>query len=376
MDSGKIRSQLEMLANRLIKRQKHLKKWAHRTGAGAYRLYDKDIPEIPLVLDYYRNNEVQAISGALYKRPYEKEANEEQQWLLCMKETIADTLSIKPDHIFIKTREKQKNAEAYDGEKTGDSIGRASENGTKSLRPQYQKIAALRFDMNIQENEYLLKVNLSDYIDTGLFLDLRKLRKLVKEEASGKKILNLFCYTGSFSVAAAQGGAALVDSVDISNTYLQWTHDNFELNNLHAEYAGYAGRGPWSSSNKVTHKTCAGYRLIREDVFRFLDRPAADHRYDIIILDPPIFSRSKKMEGTLDIKRDFLTLLSRCFNILNPNGIIYFSVKAKTFRLDEASLRASYKNITLTDISEKIRDEDFKGKRLSPVYRIERSKVG
>jgi 23S rRNA G2069 N7-methylase RlmK/C1962 C5-methylase RlmI len=344
LEKEKIEAQALMLANRLIKKQKHLKKWAKRLGVGAYRLYDKDIPEIPLVLDYYHNGAAEAISGALYKRPYQKDETEERQWLARMKTAITDALLINDNHIFIKMRARQRSA---------------AEEG--SAHAQYNKLSSAHFDMLVQEHTYLIKVNLSDYIDTGLFLDLRKLRGIVQQEACGKNVLNLFCYTGVFSVAAGAGGAERVDSVDISNTYLRRTHDNIVLN-------GDATR----------------HHLIREDVFRFLDEAGKRKcLYDIIILDPPIFSTSKKMEGTLDIKRDWMILLEACIKLLQPEqqgadgksggGKIYFSPKARGFTLETQELTASYHDILISEISEKIRDEDFKGYRIPATYMIQRS---
>ncbi|MDR3301683.1 MAG: class I SAM-dependent methyltransferase [Spirochaetaceae bacterium] len=338
----KIEAQAEMLANRLIKKQKHLKKWAKRLGIGAYRLYDKDIPEIPLVLDYYHNGAIEAISGALYKRPYQKDETEERQWLECMEKAIYQALPIDGKHLFIKTRARQRSA-------LQDA----------AVRPQYNKLSTAHFDMLIKEHNYLIKVNLSDYIDTGLFLDLRKLRSIVQQEAAGKKVLNLFCYTGVFSVAAGTGGAERVDSVDISNTYLRRTHDNLVLN------------------GQLTK-----HHLIREDVFQFLTQAAQrKYVYDIIILDPPVFSASKKMEGTLDIKRDYGTLLDGCIKLLSPQqasaggtgGKIYFSAKARGFKLDKHALATASPDILMNEISEKIRDEDFKGYRMPATYMIQRT---
>jgi len=179
--------QAELLRNRLTKRYKHLRKWARRLGIDAYRLYDRDIPEIPLLIDLYGD----AVSGALYERPYEKEPQEEEVWLAVMKHVIAETLELPLDQIFIKQRKRLRNRDE----------GSA----------QYQKIDSKAVIRQVHEGGLTFQVNLSDYLDTGLFLDHRLSRDLIRSEAKGRRVLNLFCYTGSFSVYAAHGGAAQVD---------------------------------------------------------------------------------------------------------------------------------------------------------------------
>ena len=186
--AGKTAAQAEIFSNRLKKRLSHLRKWAKRSGAGAFRLYDRDIPEIPLVLDLYGDIAV----GALYKRPYEKDPAEEANWLHVMREAAARSIGLDRNHVIIKQRERQR--------------GQA----------QYEKITGRKLIREITEGTFKFKVNLSDYLDTGLFLDRRLLRRMVCEDSQGKRVLNLFCYTGSFSVAAAAGGAI---SVDLPNEF-------------------------------------------------------------------------------------------------------------------------------------------------------------
>jgi 23S rRNA G2069 N7-methylase RlmK/C1962 C5-methylase RlmI len=196
--------QEELLFNRLVKRYAHLRKWARRIGIDAYRLYDRDIPEIPLVLDLYGD----MVSGAIYKRPYEKDAEEEAVWLEAMKDAVSKAIGIDRSKIFLKTRERQKG------------------------KNQYGPLGKGHVWKEIREGNLVFRVNLSDYLDTGLFLDNRKKRAMLMAEANGKKVLNLFCYTCSLSVAAAAGGAARTDSVDMSNTYLDWAETNFALNGI------------------------------------------------------------------------------------------------------------------------------------------------
>jgi 23S rRNA G2069 N7-methylase RlmK/C1962 C5-methylase RlmI len=205
-------------------------------------------------------------------------------------------------------------------------------------------------------------VNLSDYLDTGLFPDRRRLRALTASEAAGQRVLNLFCYTAAFSVYAAAANAALVDSVDISNTYLDWGAANFGLNGFRAERAAFplrASRNPQADGDGG--ESHSRYRLIRADVFPFLaEAAAAGFSWDRIILDPPAFSNSKKMRGPLDLKRDHRELITRCLALLSPGGKLYFSANPRHFKLDPAD----FPGTALRDISAFMGDEDFQGKNI------------
>jgi 23S rRNA G2069 N7-methylase RlmK/C1962 C5-methylase RlmI len=318
-------NQAQMFSNRLQKRFAHLKKWAARTGAGVFRLYDRDIPEIPLVLDFYGNPRDAALAGALYKRPYDKDENEEALWLAAMKHSAAHALQIDEQNIFIKYRQRQRG------------------------KNQYEKLSDSGFVRVISEGGLSFKVNLSDYLDCGLFPDRRLLRAMIKNEAAGKKVLNLFSYTAAFSVYAASGGAESTDSVDLSNTYLAWAEENFSLN-------GYAARPVSHIDQNVKH------RLIHADVLDFLHR-VQKTRWDIIILDPPAFSNSKKMKTNIDLNRDKTELIARCLDLLAPGGKIFFSINAKV-KADE--LR--FPNVV--DLGGKMVDEDFKGRKTSGSFLI------
>jgi len=336
--------QAQMLANRLQKRYRHLRKWARRTNIEAFRLYDNDIPEIPLVLDLYGD----AISGALYKRPYEKDVAEEERWLCAMTDAVAQSLSLNRDNIIIKWRERQR----------GES--------------QYEKIADKGLTRVVSEENLKFKVNLSDYLDTGLFLDRRAMRRMVGADSQGKRVLNLFAYTASFSVHAAAGGASYTDSVDLSNTYLAWARDNFALNGFEAaimrqeEY--FAERG--------ARDNCP-HRLIRADVATFLQTATAEkRRWDSIIVDPPAFSNSTMAHNDFDLRRDYAALLGDCFALLAPKGKLWFSASARSFKADaaelEAVLRENFPSVAVNSISDKIVDEDFKGKRMPRAFQIQK----
>jgi 23S rRNA G2069 N7-methylase RlmK/C1962 C5-methylase RlmI len=339
--------QAEMFANRLQKRFRHLKKWAQRTGSGALRLYDRDIPEVPLVLDYYGDASLPgeaAIAGALFKRPYEKDEADEEKWLCAMREAVCAVLGVSLESVFLKQRQKQRGAD------------------------QYEKMAEARFTKIVSEGDLAFKVNLSDYLDTGLFPDRRLLRAIVRAEAQGKRVLNLFSYTGSFSVYASAGGALSTDSVDLSNTYLSWARENFSLNGFSASMLQQ-----WDffsdSHLQSTHK------LIRADALDFIEKAAAaKKRWDIIVLDPPSFSNSKKMAGNFDLRRDIAGLLAKCLNLLSPGGKIFLSVNTRhcTAIFDELETRlAPYaENVRVTDLGNRIVDEDFKGKKMPKAFLV------
>lgn len=364
--------QAGLLENRLAKKYKLLKKWARKERITCYRLYDRDIPEVPVAVDLYEflpdsisdkiecalymrqtlaeisANNISVINELkertyvhlyLYERPYEKDEKEEENWLSLMAKTCSKVLQIPEDHVLTKHRKKQR----------GDN--------------QYEKIESkMTVQGTVQECGQLFTVNLSDYIDTGLFMDHRPLRNIVRATAGGKAVLNLFCYTGSFSVYAAEGKANYVESVDMSKTYTTWARKNMELN-------GFDDR------NK--------YVFTRQDAIGFLNQKNAEvkseskvNRYDLIILDPPTFSNSKSTENVLDINRDWSDLCKKCVNILNPNGTLYFSTNSKRLSFNEEELKSKLDSdisISVTDITEQTIPEDYKGKKLHRCWKIVRA---
>jgi len=327
MNTEKTDLQNGLLFNRLAKRYRHLKKWARRTGTNAFRLYDRDIPEIPLVLDLYDD----AVSGAVYKKHMgiqqgenENEAGHDEIWLRAMKNAAAKALDIPESRIFLKERQRMRNRQ-----ETGN---------------QYNKINNKGFYRDAIEGDLKFRVNLSNYLDTGLFLDARKKRALIRLEARGKRVLNLFAYTCSLSVAAAIGGAKQVDSVDLSNTYLEWGKVNYALNGL-----------PLSDK----------FSFVRSDVIQFVNQAMLrKSRWDIIILDPPSFSNSKRMQETLDIRRDYRELIGKSLTLLSPGGTMYFSTSAKGFHFQNED----FPEFIIKDLRPSIIDEDFKGKRIPACY--------
>lgn len=312
---------LVFLENRLRKRYKHLKKWARKNKIFAYRLYNKDIPEFPLAVDLYENKEDAKTYVILtfYKQPADKTEDLEAMWIKDRVSICAKILDIPEENIFVKMRERKK------------------------ALSQYEKIAEKEKTILVEEHDNLFKINLSNYIDTGLFLDHRNLRLIVKNEAKDKSVLNLFCYTASFSVHAASAGASLVDSVDLSNTYLEWAKENFLLNKLEGE----------------------NFSFIKSDVIQFLK--SCKKKYDLIILDPPTFSNSKSTTTILDINRDYEELIKRTYALLNPDGCLYFSSNSKSLKveLENFSFAKEMQEITKQTIS-----EDFLGKRPHRSWKI------
>ncbi|MCU7853399.1 MAG: class I SAM-dependent methyltransferase [Candidatus Thiodiazotropha sp. (ex Monitilora ramsayi)] len=275
--------ELNAFTNRLRKNQRHWSKWARRRGISCYRLYDRDIPEFPLAVDWYAGQAHAQIFARKGLEPLDEQA--EQQ----IGNTICQVLEISSDALAFKTRQRQRGLAQY--EKTGETS-----------RP-----------MTVEENGLQFEVDLHSYLDTGLFLDHRNTRAMVRERAMGKRMLNLFAYTGSFSVYAAAGGAIATTSVDLSNTYQAWTGRNLALN-------GFSG---------------PDHELVREDVFAYLERTVRERRlFGLIVLDPPSFSNSKKMLETLDVQRDHARLIEACKKLLTPTGELIFSTNRRRFKLD------------------------------------------
>lgn len=324
--------QAELFGNRLTKRYKHLKKWAKRTGVYCFRIYDRDIPEIPVALDIYETeSDDPTIAGErylqlyLYDRPYEKDESEEEAWLTAMAESAANAIGIPVQQVVAKHRKHQKGENQY--EKLNES-------------------RSGRIEFIAKEHNERFWVNLTDYLDTGLFFDHRALRHTVRDTCKGKRVLNLFCYTGAFSVYAAHGRASGVDSVDLSKTYLNWARKNMALNGF---------------------KENDTYRFFENDVVTWLK--SASDQYDIIVLDPPTFSNSKKTDTLLDINRDWPLLVQLCYQRLNLNGILYFSTNSQRLKFEEQELSA-LRGAEISDITAQTIPEDFAGGKPHRCWKI------
>ena len=363
--------QAELFSNRLKKKYKELRKWARKNRISCYRLYDRDIPEVPVSLDLYeflpdgvdsvietarfmsdQNTRLSANDPTveqgikertyavlyLYERPYEKSDEDEAEWLNAMAAAANSVLGIEASHIVKKSR------------------------GHKSHKDdeQYQKNdSAQEISGFVQEQGQIFRFDLTTYLDTGLFFDHRPLRTVVRDTASKKRVLNLFCYTGSFSVYAAQGNASYVESVDLSNTYLAWAKDNMKQNGF---------------SDKKR------YAFTKADCMRFLQEKAVaaksgslakEELYDLIVLDPPTFSNSKSTTDVLDINRDWPQLVKDCLNILAPGGRLYFSTNSERIKFDISKIpakTAAGTDFIWKEITEETIPQDYAGKKAHKVW--------
>lgn len=298
-----------MFQNRLLKVYRHIGKLARRQGISCYRVYDHDLPEFAFCIEVYEEH----IYLAEYKRKFEMAESAHEEFLERSIMIICEVLQAQPDNVFIRQRQRKP--------------GRLG---------QYQKAGEEHAEFIVKEAGLQFKVNLSDYLDTGLFLDHRITREMVRSESEGKRVLNLFCYTGSFSVYAAAGNASYTESVDLSKTYLQWAEDNFRLNHLF-------------SPDK--------HKFIHADVKQYLDELPRSG-FDLVIMDPPTFSNSKRMKDFLDIQRDHVELVNKVMAILSPGGVLYFSTNYSKFELDKDNLHASQ----VKDITRATTAFDFEGK--------------
>ncbi|MDO4640747.1 MAG: class I SAM-dependent methyltransferase [Neisseria sp.] len=302
---------IQSFSNRLGKNIKHYLKWARRNHIEAWRMYDRDIPQFPFAIDVYGERiHLQEYDTGWLMQPKEYEA-----WLKEVVEAVAFVTGFPETHIHLKRRERQKGVQ------------------------QYEKTGLAGEDFVVSENGRRFWVNLDKYLDTGLFLDHRNTRAKVGEMAAGKRFLNLFAYTGSFTVYAATGGAAASETVDLSNTYLDWARRNFELNGMDA----------------------ARHQIVRADVFAYLQTGIRESkRFDLIVMDPPSFSNSKKMLDILDIQRDHVRLIDDAMKLLAPDGTLFFSNNLRSFKLDEALVQ----RYQVKDISHQSVPEDFRNKKI------------
>lgn len=298
-----------MFRNRLTKVLRHLGKQAKKQGIGCYRLYDHDLPEFPFCIELYGP----MVYVAEYRRRHGMTEEEHDNWVQQCLQAVAETVQVPIENIFLKLRQRK--------------AGRLG---------QYQRQDDAAKEMVVEEGGLKFIVNLSDYLDTGLFLDHRITRQRLKEQCRGKRILNLFAYTGSFSVYAAAGDAEEVVTVDLSKTYLAWAKKNMELN-------GFTDAGR--------------YKYVHADVKQYLKTIAPEY-YDLIVMDPPTFSNSQRMEDVLDIQRDHAELINDCLKGLKTGGVLYFSTNNRTFVLEADKITAA----AVKDITKLTTPFDFEGK--------------
>lgn len=271
------------LVNRVRKNARQRDRWARREGIEAYRLYDRDMPEFPLALDRY--------GDWLHMQVFERRRPLADAELDTLRDALAEAFAMPPSKLAIKLRRRQR----------GNS--------------QYEKLHADAPSFTVAERDLRFEVNLLRYLDTGLFPDHRDTRQRVRERADGRSFLNLFAYTGSFSVYAAAGGARRSVTVDLSKTYQAWSRRNLVRNGF---------------DDPSRHS------FMQSDVLTFLQRMRkAAARFELIVLDPPSFSNSKRMRESFDVQRDQLSLLRASCDLLAPGGELLFSNNRQGFKLDQ-----------------------------------------
>lgn len=303
---------LQTIQNRIEKNYKHRAKWARKEGIECFRIYEKDIPEFPFIVDVYKDHAV-----IFEKRDSEIDAEKIDHFNYIIS-AVKNVMHLPEEKIVIKSRMKQK--------------------GTT----QYERLEERNEFFPVKEYQAQFLVNLHDYLDTGLFLDHRPMRQVIFKEAKGKKFLNLFSYTGTVSVMAALGGATHVTSVDLSSTYQEWARKNFE-------------------HNKISLKE---HNFIVQSALDYLEKAVS--QFDLIFLDPPTFSNSKKMEEDFEVEKDQEFLIKHCLRLLNPGGTLYFSNNKRKFKLDPKILELAQ----VEDISEKSIPLDYRDRKIHHCYKI------
>ncbi|MGH8502763.1 MAG: bifunctional 23S rRNA (guanine(2069)-N(7))-methyltransferase RlmK/23S rRNA (guanine(2445)-N(2))-methyltransferase RlmL [Gammaproteobacteria bacterium] len=308
-------------ANRLRKNARNLKRWRERENVACYRLYDADLPDYNLAIDLYQNDALCAHVQE-YEAPPSVDLRRARARLNEVLAVIPEILDISPARVYLKRRRRQR-----DG-------------------AQYQKLGTRGAYHAVREGECRLYVNFTDYLDTGLFLDHRITRSMLGALAAGRRFLNLFAYTGAATVHAARGGAVASVSVDMSRTYLDWARRNFELNGIDT----------------------SRHSLVRAEVRKWLSEDSG-RRFELIFIDPPSFSRSRRMTDTFDIQRDHADLIRAAAALLAPGGIIIFSTNMRRFRMSPEALGG----LAVEDISRQTLPKDFaRNPRIHQCFRITR----
>jgi 23S rRNA (cytosine1962-C5)-methyltransferase len=309
-------------ANRLRKNLAHWRKWARRRGITCFRIYDRDVPQFPFAIDWFETA-AQRAGTHLHVQEIEtgwRMSDEEYTaWLVAVCDAACTVCEVPAEQLHLKRRERQRGTSQY--EKLDDDAAES---------------------FVVEEAGHRFEINLDTYLDTGLFLDHRPLRARVAETiaqraaaGTGTRFLNLFAYTGSFTVYAARAGASASTTMDLSNTYLAWAARNLALNGIDA--------GP--------------HELVRADVLNWLNGASRTaQRYDVIVLDPPSFSNSKKMQGVLDLQRDHARLVSQCHALLANGGELFFSTNMRSFEIDPQLEQ----RLALRDFTDQSVPEDFR----------------
>jgi len=313
-----IEDQSEMLLNRVRKNIKKVSAELKNESITCYRLYDRDIPEIPVAIDFYEGK----LHVSLYDSTHTKDTADTEKWLRQIASPLSEYLAIKNSDVFFKRRVRGKGGSQYGRMNRSNQTFEVSEGGSRFI------------------------VNLSDYLDTGLFLDHRNTRKMVGYEADGRHFLNLFAYTGAFSVYAARGGAISTTTVDLSNTYLDWAEENMSIN-------GFKG---------------SKHTFVKEDILNALEERRVERKYDLVIVDPPTISKSKSMKRSFDIQKDYTLLLNRVLEICNRGALVYFSTNFRKFKFNRDRITCQ----TVEEITHKTIPLDFRNKKIHRCFRLKK----
>lgn len=312
--------ELEDFRSRLAKNAQHLRKYPSR-GITCYRVYERDCPDVPLIVDIYE----QRVHIAEYEREHSRTLAQQADWWDMVRRIASDVLQVPPHHVYTKEKRRQRGLTQHE---------KQDESGESYL---------------VTEKGLKFEVNLRDYVDTGLFLDHRLTRKMVMDQARGKRFLNLFCYTGSFTVYAAAGGAKSTVSVDLSNTYLEWAERNLRHNNL------------WGQQ----------HTLLRDDVMSFLEqhiKPRPGTGYDLAVVDPPTFSNSKSTEADWEVAQTHPEMLRHLIPLMEPGGVIYFSTNYRRFKLAEETLAEL--GVAWREISKQTVPPEYRNERIHRCWRL------
>ena len=328
-------SDVSPFANRLARNLAHAKKWARRRAITCFRIYDRDVPQFPFAIDWFETVAPRAevhLHVQEIDTGWKRSDADYTAWMVAVCDAICAICAIPVEQLHLKRRERQRGI------------------------AQYEKLESAAQAFVVQEAGLRFEVNFDAYLDSGLFLDHRQTRALVAASIAARvasqgnaRFLNLFAYTGSFSVHAAHAGAASSLTIDLSNTYQAWTARNFALNGIDT------GR----------------HRLERADVLVWLaDAMKKEQRFDVIVLDPPSFSNSKKMQGVLDVQRDHAWLIRQCHALLEATGELYFSTNLRSFVM-EPPLQS---RLELREITTQTVPEDFERPSRPPPHRAWRLK--
>jgi 23S rRNA (guanine2445-N2)-methyltransferase / 23S rRNA (guanine2069-N7)-methyltransferase len=306
----KSHEQANLFQRRLAKRARHLRRWPQQRGITCFRLYDRDIPEIPLVVDRYEDH----LHITEYERPHDRDIAEHADWLEFMTQAASQALGIDIKQVFLKQRRRQSGARQHD------------------------RLGNNQYEITVQEGGLRFIVNLSDYVDTGLFLDHRITREMVRKAAHGMRVLNLFGYTGAFTVYAADGGASRTTTVDQSRPYLDWASRNLQLNDM-----------------DVGH-----HELVQRDALTFVRELSKKTQYDLVVIDPPTFSNSKSNLVDWKVQDHHAELINGILPHVQRDGKIFFSTNYRRFKLDAAAIASDQ----IREISRQTVPEDFRNRRI------------